>query len=76
MDELEADVICFTNLKGSKDKELLKTAEALRYKKNLPGFKSNAKVGQYYGVSGEIVREFLALLELSDEVQESLLEYT
>ena len=69
MDELEADVICFANLKGSKDKELLRTAEALRYKKSLPGFGSNAKVGKYYGVSGEIVREFLALIELPKQIQ-------
>ena len=69
MNELEADAICFANLKGQKDKELLKTAEALRFKKRLPGFGSNSSVGRYFGVSGEIVREFLALLVLPEHIR-------
>ena len=72
MNELEADAICFANLKGSKDKDLLKTAKALQYKKDLPEFTSNASVGKYYGVSGEIVREFLALLTLPEHVQTAI----
>ena len=69
MNELEADAICFANLKGTKEKELLKTAEALRFKKEVAGLRSNRRVGEYFGVSGEIVREFLSLLSLPDQVK-------
>ena len=69
MNELEADAICFANLKGQKEKDLLRTAKALRFKKDQPSFGTNASVGRYFGVSGEIVREFLALLVLPDHIQ-------
>jgi hypothetical protein len=65
----EALALCFANLKGTKDKDLLETARALEYLKNLPEFGSNEKVGRAVGVSGEIVREFLALLRLPEQVQ-------
>jgi len=68
VNELEADAICFSNLKGSNNKDLLMTAEALRFKKGLPGYRTNVKVGQFYGVSRETVREFLALLELPKHI--------
>lgn len=72
MDEQEALAICFANLKGSRDKELLKTAEALRFLKGLPPYRSNRTLGHAVGVSGEIVREFLSLLDLPLEVRELL----
>lgn len=61
--------LCFANLKGSKDKDLLGTAQALHRLKRLPEFESNTKLGATFGVSGEIIREFLALLELPADVQ-------
>ena len=64
MDEDEALAIAFANLKGAKRKELIPTAEALEFLKGLPGNGSNAKVGKLVGVSAEIVREFLCLLQL------------
>lgn len=69
MDRDQALAVCFANLKGSKDKDLLATARALQYLKSLPEFGSNAKVGNAVGVSREIVREFLALLDLPEGVQ-------
>ena len=60
--------IAFANLKGSKDKDLIKTAEALQRLKSHYG--SNAKVGEAVGVSGEVVRQFLALLKLPEEFRE------
>ena len=63
MDRDEALAICFANLKGPKDKDLLATAEALRYLRGLPEYGSNGEVGKAVGVSREIVREFLTLLE-------------
>lgn len=68
----EAMAICFANLKGPRDKDLLGTARALQYLKSLPEFGSNEKVGKAVGVSGEIVREFLVLLRLPDQVQRLL----
>lgn len=69
MDKEQALAICFTNLKGSKDKDLLRTAEALQFLRNLPEYNSNKKVGAVVGVSGETVREFLTLLKLPEHVQ-------
>jgi len=69
MNKEEAFVICFTNLKGSKDKELIRTAKALQYLRNLPEYNSNNKVGKAVGVSGEIVREFLTILKLPNNIQ-------
>jgi len=69
MDKDEAFAICFLNLKGRRDKDLLATARALQYLKNLPEYGSNKKVGQAVGVSGEIVREFLTLLRFPEPTQ-------
>ena len=73
-DKAEALVVCFQNLKGAKSKDLLHTAEALQYLKTLPEFGSNQSVGEAVGVSGEMVRQFLGLLELSPCVQDYLTE--
>lgn len=67
--EEDALAIALLNLKGQKDKDLMGTAKALQFLKALPNYRSNAKVGAAVGVSGEIVREFLALLDLPSEVQ-------
>lgn len=69
MDRDQALAICFANLKGPKDKDLLATARALQYLKALPEYGSNAKVGRALGVSGEIVREFLTLLTFPEGIQ-------
>ena len=69
LDKSEALAICFRNLKGSKSKDLLQTAHALQYLKELPEFGSNKRVGDSVGVSGEIVRQFVALLDLPSHVQ-------
>lgn len=69
MDKEEALAICFANLKGYKDKDLIGTAKALQYLKGLPDYGSNQKVGKAVGVSGEVVREFLTLLRLPDTIQ-------
>lgn len=69
MDRSEALAICFANLKGSKHKDLLETARALQYLKALPVYRSNSKLGSAVGVSGEMVRQFLSLLELPPEIQ-------
>jgi hypothetical protein len=68
----EAMAVCFANLKGTRHKDLLKTARALQYLKSLPEYGSNEKVGRAVGVSGEMVREFLVLLRLPEQVQRLL----
>ncbi len=70
MDKQEALAISFANLKGAKSKDLLQTARALQYLKSLPEHRSNAQVAAAVGVSAEIVREFLALLKLPEDIQE------
>ena len=72
LDKTEALAICFQNLKGAKAKDLLLTARALKYLRGLPEFRSNRSVGQEVGVSGEIVRQFVALLDLPTYVQSYL----
>ena len=72
LDKAEALVICFQNLKGSKSKDLLRTAQALQYLKSLDEFGSNQSVGEAVGVSGEVVRQFLGLLTLPVGVQDYL----
>ena len=68
-DKTEALAICFRNLKGAKKKDLLLTARALSYLRNQPGCGSNRSVGEIVGVSGEVVRQFIALLDLPADVQ-------
>ena len=72
MDKNEALAICFRNLKGAKAKELMLTAQALKYLRGLPAFPSNKRLGEKVGVSGEIVRQFIALLDLPSPVQSYL----
>lgn len=67
-DRHTALAVCFSNLKGSKAKDLLLTAHALKYLKGLPEFGSNQRVGEQVGVSGEIVRQFISLLDLPPAV--------
>lgn len=69
MDRDEALAISFSNLKGSKKKNLLQTAKALQLLRSLPDYRSNADVGSAVGVSAEIVREFLLLLKFPDDIQ-------
>lgn len=71
-DKAEALVVCFRNLKGPRSKDLLLTARALQYLKNLPEFGSNQSVGDAVGVSGEIVRQFVGLLDLPSCIQDYL----
>ena len=69
LDRADALTICFRNLKGPKSKDLLLTAQALQYLKKQPEFGSNQRVGEAVGVSGEIVRQFIGLLDLPASVQ-------
>ena len=72
LDKNRALAICFSNLKGSKTKNLLSTAKALKHLKSLPEFGSNERVGEQVGVSGEIVRQFIALLDLPASIHHYL----
>lgn len=76
LDKNEALAICFRNLKGGKTKDLLLTAEALKYLRGLPEFPSNKRLGEELGVSGEIVRQFITLLDLPPSVQSYLAQGT
>lgn len=69
LDKTEALAVCFRNLKGSKCKDLQLTARALKYLRELPEYPSNKRVGEAVGVSGEIVRQFISLLDLPSSVQ-------
>ena len=69
LDKNEALAICFGNLRGAKVKDLLSTSRALKYLKELPEFRSNQRLGEEVGVSGEIVRQFISLLDLPPSVQ-------
>ena len=71
-DKAEALVVCFRNLKGAKAKDLLLTAQALQYLKALPEFGSNSSVAEAVGVSGEMVRQFIGLLNLPPTILEYL----
>jgi hypothetical protein len=67
---IEQDLaVCFANLKGPKEKDYLATARALQRLKSHPQYNSDSKLGQAVGVSREVVREFLAILKLPDEIQ-------
>ena len=48
------------------------TAQALKYLRGLPAFRSNKSLGEKVGVSGEIVRQFIALLDLPSSIQSCL----
>ena len=61
----------FANLKARRGhKDYLGTARALKRLKALPQYSTNQKLAQTFQVSREIIREFLVLLELPDEVQQ------
>ena len=66
MGRLEDIATAIRNMKGSKTKDLVATAEALRRLKKEPDLNSNKRLGEALGHSGEIVRQFLALLEFED----------
>ena len=65
----EAIAIGFANLKGSKTKNLILTARALQFLKTSSTYDTNKQLGALFGVSGEVVREFLSLLQLPDDLQ-------
>lgn len=69
MDEEQALAICIAGVKGYKDKDLLPMAEAMQYLRGLPKYSSNVKIGKAIGTSGEIVREFLCLFRLPENIQ-------
>jgi len=66
----QALAIAFKYLKGPRQKDYMKTAEALALLRSLPEYPSNAAVGKAVLVSGEIVREFIALTRLPPEIQQ------
>lgn len=66
---VDADAIVFANVKGPKDKDYLAVAHALDWVKSQPGYQSNKKVAERYPIGHEMVREFLTILKLPDEVQ-------
>jgi hypothetical protein len=69
-DEDRALAVAFRYLKGSHAKDLVGTARALANLKKLPRYRSTRALGEAVGVSGEIVREFLSLLNLPGPVLE------
>lgn len=66
----EALAVALSNLKGAHQKDLLRTANALAFLTRETG--SQTAVAEMVGVSREIVREFLSLLRLPDDVQAML----
>ena len=71
----EAVAIGLTWLKGPRNKPYLEVARALDYLRKLPEFQTNRDLGRFFGVSGEIVREFLSLLTLPDNIQRMVEEH-
>jgi hypothetical protein len=63
----EALAAALANLKGTHQKDLLRAARALAFLTREAG--SQVAVAEMVGVSREIVREFLSLLRLPDDVQ-------
>lgn len=66
----EALAICRANVKGSRDKEALRTARALDFLRLQSGKLSNREVGNLVDASGETVRQFLGLLRLPEAIQQ------
>ena len=64
----EADKIIWANVKGPKFKDYLGVARALSYVKRQPGYGSDRKVAERYPISREMVREFISLLQLPEEI--------
>lgn len=66
--------VCIVNLKGRRHKDLIGTARALQRLRATPDYRSNVSLGRAVGVSGEIVREFLTLLNFPSDVQQRFIE--
>ena len=65
MPDRDSDIaLAFANLKGSKHKDLLATAEALARLKQHPDSNTNAKLGEALNISAEMISEFIGLLSL------------
>jgi hypothetical protein len=68
-DEVDHDLaVAFRYLKGPRKKDVVGTARALRRLADRPRYPTLAAVGEAVGVSGEIVREFIDVLNLPDTV--------
>ena len=74
MNKDQAMAIGLTWLNGPYNKPYVQVAKALQYLRTLPEFHSNKQVAELFGVSGEMVREFLSLLSLPENVQHMLEE--
>lgn len=69
MTKEEDFAIAYANLKGPRDKDYIGTAEALKRLKSYPEYNSDRKLAQHLPVSREMIREFLTLLKLPEEIQ-------
>src|SRR5437762_860556 len=67
--ENRAWAVVYRYLKGPRDKDLLAAADALADIQRIGRHKSASAIGRAGGVSGEIVREFLALGRLPDDIR-------
>lgn len=68
MDHDQAVAISLANLRSRRAKDVVKTAQALGYLRSLPEYPNNKSVGAVVGVSGEMVREFLSILDLPSDI--------
>ena len=76
-DKAKALVVCFQNLKGAKSKDLpAYRTSVCSTSKHSPSSDLTRVVGEAVGVSGEMVRQFLGLLELPIPVQDYLAQGT
>ena len=67
---IEEDIAtCIANLKGPRDKKLMDAARALNRLRSHREFRTNPAVAKLVGVSAEIVREFLVLLNFPEDIQ-------
>lgn len=69
MSKAEDFAIAYANLKGPRDKDYIGTAKALQRLKSYPEYNTNEKLAKQLPVSGEMVRQFLSLLKLSEQIQ-------
>lgn len=60
---------CRANLRGSKTKDILATAQALKRLKSESQWNSNKKLAQEFLVSPEMIREFLSITRLPSDIQ-------
>ncbi|MEX2237214.1 MAG: hypothetical protein WEB00_06745 [Dehalococcoidia bacterium] len=70
MDEEDTEDLAtiIANTKGPRKKDLIKTAKAFERQKNKRNL-TNAELGRQTQLSGEMVREFLTLLQFSEPIQ-------